>query len=235
MGRIKRFPRFHPAQDRQKFRRGNIGNRAVAKPRKNIEFELSCDFFRVRRRLYRSLFVKPFPGDNFKTIGLIVGPCRFHGLPVTRRPQHVVVYEGVAIFYPDCQLKFFSFSCNNNRLWPCIIVTYMLPYVMIKVLQYLEKNGNNPFGEWFEDLDPAAAAKVTVAMARIEQGNLSNVKPIGEGVLEYKIDFGPGYRIYFGREGNELVILVAGGTKKRQSKDIEIAKARWADYKQRRR
>ncbi len=65
-------------------------------------------------------------------------------------------------------------------------------------------------------------------------GNLSNVKPVGEGVLEYKIHFGPGYRIYFGRDGKELVILLAGGTKKRQANDIKIAKERWADYKRRR-
>ena len=67
----------------------------------------------------------------------------------------------------------------------------------------------------------------------MEQGNLSNVKSIGEGVLEYRIDFGPGYRVYFGRDGEVLVILLTGGTKKRQQRDIEAARARWADYKQR--
>jgi len=79
-----------------------------------------------------------------------------------------------------------------------------------------------------------AAAKVAVALARLEQGNLSNVKTVGEGVLEYRIDWGPGYRIYFGRDDLALVILLTGGSKKRQQKDIEAAKAGWMDYKRRR-
>ena len=61
------------------------------------------------------------------------------------------------------------------------------------------------------------------AIARMEQGNLSNVKPVGDGVLEYRIDFGPGYRVYFGRDGEMLVILLTGGTKKRQQRDIDDA------------
>ena len=72
-----------------------------------------------------------------------------------------------------------------------------------------------------------------MALAPLEQGNLSNVKPIGEGVLEYRIDWGPGYRVYIGRDGEALVILLAGGTKKRQQRDIDAAKERWADYKRR--
>ncbi len=67
----------------------------------------------------------------------------------------------------------------------------------------------------------------------MEQGNLSNVKTVGAGVLEYWIDRGPGYRIYFGKDDNELVILLAGGTKRRQQNDIEQAQLRWAEYKQR--
>jgi putative addiction module killer protein len=76
---------------------------------------------------------------------------------------------------------------------------------------------------------------VTVAIARLGQGNLSNVKGVGEGVLEYRINFGPGYRVYFGRDGNELVILLTGGTKKRQRRDIAMAIELWADYRRRRR
>jgi putative addiction module killer protein len=66
----------------------------------------------------------------------------------------------------------------------------------------------------------------------MEQGNFSNVKPVGEGVLEYRIDFGPGYRVYFGRDGDALVILLTGGTKKRQQRDIDAARAYWGDHKQ---
>ena len=74
-----------------------------------------------------------------------------------------------------------------------------------------------------------------MAIARLEQGNLSNVKGVGEGVLEYRINFGPGYRVYFGRDGETLVILLTGGTKKRQQRDISMAIELWADYRRRRR
>jgi putative addiction module killer protein len=67
------------------------------------------------------------------------------------------------------------------------------------------------------------------------QGNLSSVKGVGSGVLEYRIDTGPGYRIYFGRDGGALIILLAGGTKRRQQRDIESAKERLADYRRRKR
>jgi len=72
---------------------------------------------------------------------------------------------------------------------------------------------------------------VTTVLYRMEQGNLSNVKPVGQGVAEYKIDFGPGYRIYNGQDGNVLIILLGGGTKKGQSNDIRLAQQRWRDYK----
>jgi putative addiction module killer protein len=73
------------------------------------------------------------------------------------------------------------------------------------------------------------------AVARLEQGNLSNVKPVGEGVLEYRINWGPGYRVYFCRDGEVLVILLTGGTKKRQQRDITAAIEMWADYRRRKR
>ena len=87
----------------------------------------------------------------------------------------------------------------------------------------MASGGYQRFAEWFADLDATARAKVTRAIARMEQGNLSNVKSVGEGVLEYRIDFGPGYRVYFGRDGETLVILLTGGTKKRQQSDIDRA------------
>jgi len=105
---------------------------------------------------------------------------------------------------------------------------------MLELRYYLALNGNSPFETWFSGLDCVAAAKVSVFLARIEQGNFSNVKSVGEGVLECRIDWGPGYRIYFGRDGDALVILLTGGTKKRQQSAIEDAKAFWIDYKRRR-
>jgi putative addiction module killer protein len=82
-------------------------------------------------------------------------------------------------------------------------------------------------------LDPTAAAKVATALYRMEEGNLSNLKPLGQGVAEYRINFGPGYRIYIGQRGKVLVILLGGGTKKGQNADIRLAQQRWRDYKKR--
>ena len=101
------------------------------------------------------------------------------------------------------------------------------------VLEYLDSDSRSPFGRWFDGLDAQAAAKVAIALARIGQTNLSNVKGVGGGVLEYRIDFGPGYRIYLGRDGDAIVILLGGGTKQRQQRDISTAQERWIDYKRR--
>jgi len=103
---------------------------------------------------------------------------------------------------------------------------------MISLHEYLDASGRNEYRTWFNGLDVAAATKVTVALERIAGGNTSSIKAVGEGVSEYKIDFGPGYRIYFGKDGDRLVILLGGGTKKRQNQDIENAKVAWREYKQ---
>jgi putative addiction module killer protein len=104
---------------------------------------------------------------------------------------------------------------------------------MIELRGYIDENGNKRFAQWLEGLDATAAAKVTIALARMELGNFSKVKGVGSGVFEYKIDFGPGYRIYFGKDGDRLVILIGGGTKKRQQQDIAEAQECWAAYKRR--
>jgi len=101
------------------------------------------------------------------------------------------------------------------------------------VLEYLDRQGRSPFAARFEDLDPVGAAKVTTAVTRLSPGNISNVKGVGAGVFETKIAFGPGYRVYFGKDGESLVILLAGGTKRRQQQDIKAAQERWQDYKDR--
>ncbi len=104
---------------------------------------------------------------------------------------------------------------------------------MFELRGYIDENGNKRFANWLERVDASAAAKVTIALTRMEQGNFSTAKGVGAGVYEYKIDFGPGYRIYFGKDGDRLVILIGGGTKKRQQKDIASAQECWAAYKRR--
>lgn len=106
---------------------------------------------------------------------------------------------------------------------------------MIVLREYVDDVGRSPFGAWFDSLEGRAAAKVTIALERITQGHTSAMKSVGEGVSEYRIDFGAGYRIYFGKDGEHLVILVGGGTKKHQQQDIADAKLIWRRYKQRKR
>jgi putative addiction module killer protein len=109
----------------------------------------------------------------------------------------------------------------------------VLPYVVIEVREYVDGSGRSPYGVWFDSLNAEAAARVAIALTRISLGNLSNVRSIGSGVSECRLNFGPGYRIYFGRDGEELLILLGGGAKKRQQRDIRAAIDRWEDYKRR--
>lgn len=106
---------------------------------------------------------------------------------------------------------------------------------MIAIREYIDSGGRNPHARWFNRLDAQAAAKVATALVRLGMGNLSGVKGVGAGVFEHRIDFGPGYRIYFGKDGETLIILLGGGTKKRQRQDIETARSHWQDYKRRKR
>ncbi|MCE5309335.1 MAG: type II toxin-antitoxin system RelE/ParE family toxin [Acidobacteriales bacterium] len=104
----------------------------------------------------------------------------------------------------------------------------------IEIREFLNSSGQSPFGHWFDGLNAAAAARVTIALARLGQVNFSNVEGVGAGVYEIKIDFGPGYRVYFGKDGERIVILLGGSAKKRQSAAIVAAQAAWAEYKRRR-
>ena len=106
---------------------------------------------------------------------------------------------------------------------------------MIAIREYVDREGRSPYARWFDRLNAQAAAKVAMALVRLEQGNLSGIKGVGSGVFEHRIDFGPGYRIYLGKDGDTLVILLGGGTKRRQRQDIETAMGRWRDYKRRKR
>ena len=101
------------------------------------------------------------------------------------------------------------------------------------IVQFETDVGVSPFADWFDDLDTRAATKVRTALARMEAGNLGDAKSVGDGVLERRIDWGPGYRIYFGRDGNRLIVLLAGGTKSGQRRDIRRAQSYWMDYRRR--
>ena len=103
----------------------------------------------------------------------------------------------------------------------------------VRVLEYLDAQGRSPYAKWFEGLNAAAAAKVAVALYRMADGNFSSIKGVGGGVFERRIDFGPGLRIYFGKDGDTVVILLGGSSKQRQQEAIDAARARWIDYRRR--
>jgi putative addiction module killer protein len=102
---------------------------------------------------------------------------------------------------------------------------------VIRIREYVGEDGFSPFGGWFERLPSPASEKVTVALYRMGSGNLSNAKGVGSGVSEFRIDFGPGYRVYFGRDGETLIILLGGGSKQRQNRDIQQAIECWTAYR----
>lgn len=99
---------------------------------------------------------------------------------------------------------------------------------------YTTEDGKQPFREWVESLrDQEGRRKVRVRIDRVSLGNLGYCESVGAGVMELKIDFGPGYRVYFGQVGTQLVLLLCGGDKGSQKRDIKAAKEYWADYRRR--
>lgn len=106
---------------------------------------------------------------------------------------------------------------------------------MVEVREYIDADNRNHFERWFNALNVPAALRVRTYLARIESGNFSAVKGVGSGVFECRINFGPGYRVYFGKDGERIVILLGSGTKKRQQHDIQRAIKLWNEYKVRKR
>jgi putative addiction module killer protein len=103
----------------------------------------------------------------------------------------------------------------------------------IEVLLYVTSDGHCPFEEWFEELDPDAAARVNTAIARMAAGNFGDSKSLGKGLWERRLDFDGGYRLYFVRDGRALVVLLVGGTKRRQKANIAEAYKLLSDYQTR--
>ena len=95
---------------------------------------------------------------------------------------------------------------------------------------YEDEEGRAPFSEWMDRQEAPLYGRVMARLERVELGNLGDHRGVGDGVFELKIDFGPGYRVYFGLDGSELVVLLIGGTKKTQRRDIETAKQYWRNY-----
>ena len=105
---------------------------------------------------------------------------------------------------------------------------------MFEVLRYQTENGTQPFTEWLESIqDKATQARLRVRLRRLEAGLIGDCESVGEGVLELREHHSGGYRIYFGRHGRTIVILLTEGTKRTQSGDIEAAKSYWVDWKRR--
>ncbi len=105
----------------------------------------------------------------------------------------------------------------------------MLPF-KYEIKEYTERD-RSPFHKWFAGLDKTVRARILCQLTRMEDGNFGDSKSVGGGVLELRIHFGAGYRVYYGRDGDTIIILLGGGSKRRQSADIEAAKARWAKYR----
>ena len=103
-----------------------------------------------------------------------------------------------------------------------------------EIIVFRAKDGRVPFEDWLDDLDDKrAVARVLARIGRVRRGNLGDCKPVGEGVSELRVDYGPGYRVYFGQKGQTLVILLCGGDKRTQERDIRQAQQYWSDYQQR--
>jgi putative addiction module killer protein len=102
--------------------------------------------------------------------------------------------------------------------------------VTLTIREYIAADGRNPFREWLIALDVKTRARIQARILRFSTGNLGDHKSVGAGLFEARVMFGPGYRIYFGRRGRDLVVLLLGGDKSSQAPDIRRAQVYWADY-----
>ena len=106
---------------------------------------------------------------------------------------------------------------------------------MYEIQDFLQPDGTDPYSIWLRGLvDRKARARVVVRVGRMAGGNFGDCKPVGDGVWEPRVDWGPGYRVYYAMAGKRLLLLLAGGDKRKQQMDINTAISRWIDWKQRR-
>ena len=111
-----------------------------------------------------------------------------------------------------------------------LLLSYMI-LIKYRLIEYTSPNGRIPFRAWLESLPVAVAARVQARLYAAELGNLGDCKTVGAGVFELRVHLGPGYRVYFGREGAVVLILLGGGTKGTQKRDIERAKKYWSEFR----
>jgi putative addiction module killer protein len=103
-----------------------------------------------------------------------------------------------------------------------------------QIVFYTDEDGNEPFQAWIDNLrDKQGRRRIINRLFRVQQGNYGDVEPIGEGLSELRLFFGPGYRVYFGEDAGNIVVILCGGDKSSQSRDVEEAKAYWKEYKNR--
>ncbi|MBD2211544.1 type II toxin-antitoxin system RelE/ParE family toxin [Calothrix sp. FACHB-156] len=102
-----------------------------------------------------------------------------------------------------------------------------------EIRRYIAPDGKIPFADWLESLrDRRAKAKIKERLKRVSLGNLGDYKSVGNGVFELRIDYGPGYRVYFGQIGSTIVLLLLGGDKSTQEQDIQKAHEYWSEYEE---
>jgi putative addiction module killer protein len=102
----------------------------------------------------------------------------------------------------------------------------------LTIREYITSRGKNPFRDWLKSLDMGVQARIQARVLRFESGNLGDNKAVVGGIWAARLDFGPGYRLYFGRDGLSVIVLLVGGDKASQSKDIAAAKRYWDDFRE---
>jgi putative addiction module killer protein len=118
--------------------------------------------------------------------------------------------------------------------WLIIVITYDIykRALELTLREYVTPEGRNPFRDWLDALDLSMRARIQARVLRFETGNLGDHKAVGGGVWEARLGFGPGYRIYFGREKRTVVLLLLGGDKPSQRRDVRQAQQFWTDYRE---
>lgn len=105
---------------------------------------------------------------------------------------------------------------------------------MIDIYRYQQADGREPFTEWLDKVrDKVAQARIRVRLRQVQSGNFGDCEPVGEGVIELRIHVGAGYRVYCGRHGQSVILLLCGGNKSSQATDIKHAKELWLEWKRR--